>query len=123
VWKLEGRGLPASVVASVSDRLEAEGLLSEARFTGVYIRSRAERGYGPQRLRAELRERGIEDSLIEASLAAAEIDWQMQAERYYRRRFGDDPPKDWKDEAKRCRSMEQHGYTPDQIRRVIKQNS
>ncbi len=121
VWKLEGRGLPAGVVAAVSDRLEAEGLLSEARFAEVYIRSRADRGYGPQRLRAELRERGISDPLIEESLAGADIDWLAQADRYYQRRFGDVPPKDWKDEAKRRRAMEQHGYTVDQIRHVIRQ--
>lgn len=120
MWKLEGRELPLEVVADVVNRLAEEGLQSDVRFAEIYVRSRADRGYGPRRLRAELRERGVDDTLIEKSLAEAEIDWQEQAHQYYLRRFGDTAPADWPDEAKRCRSLEQHGYTVEQIRETLR---
>ena len=120
-WKLVSRELPTEVIEAVLDALAKANLLSDIRFAEVYVRSRAERGYGPHRLRAELRQRGVADALIETSLATTEIDWQEQAAHYYQRRFGKTPPKDWKEAAKRRRSMEQHGYTADQIRSVVRE--
>ncbi|GAB4353967.1 MAG: regulatory protein RecX [Gammaproteobacteria bacterium] len=120
VWKLEGRDLPSDVVADVTRRLADEGLQSDERFAEVYVRSRAERGYGPRRLKAELRQRGVGDELIERSLMEAGIDWREQAVRYYRRRFGDTAPRDWQEEARRCRALEQHGYTAEQIREAMR---
>ena len=46
-------------------QLKEEGLQSDQRFTEAYIRMRARRGFGPQRIELELRERGIEDEMIE----------------------------------------------------------
>lgn len=46
-------------------RLIDEGYQSDARYVEVYIRSRMNKGFGPQRLRQELRLRGIKQHVID----------------------------------------------------------
>ncbi len=118
-WKLEARHLPTDLVTPVLDRLEEERLLSDARFSEVYARSRCERGYGPVRIRAELQERGVAEALIEEALAAAESDWLTRVRELCRRRFGDQAPGTWDERAKRGRYLVQRGFSSEQIRRAL----
>ncbi len=48
-----------AAIGPVLDQLEHEGLLSTSRFIDNFTRSRVRRGYGPRRIAAELREKGI----------------------------------------------------------------
>ena len=57
------------------DALVRQGLASDERFADAYARKRAEAGYGPVRIRAELRQRGIEGGLVRDVLAAYESTW------------------------------------------------
>ena len=57
--KLAARGFPSDVVSAVLDQLERTGALADARFTDSFVRSRIGKGQGPQRIRAELAQRGI----------------------------------------------------------------
>lgn len=50
-------------------RLTDEGYQSDARYVEAYIRSRMNKGYGHQRLRQELRLKGIEHQLIDDTFA------------------------------------------------------
>jgi regulatory protein len=49
-------------------RLERETYQSDSRFAEAFVRMRQTKGIGAQRLRQELRMRGIEDHLIECAL-------------------------------------------------------
>jgi regulatory protein len=49
--------------------LAARGYLDDAAFARRWVETRAARGYGPARLRAELRARGVAAALIDAALA------------------------------------------------------
>ena len=60
--KLAARGFPDDVVTPVLDELERTGALANARFTDSFVRSRIAKGQGPQRIRAELAQRGIKDA-------------------------------------------------------------
>ncbi|HHO68381.1 MAG TPA: regulatory protein RecX, partial [Gammaproteobacteria bacterium] len=73
--KLEQRGWQGGPLDEVLDSLVDQNLLSDRRFAEVYTRTRIERGYGPLRIRAELRERGIDAALAEAALEAEAPDW------------------------------------------------
>src|SRR5512139_3539827 len=84
VNKLLGKGFEPSLVDSVVEQLVAERLLSDERFVETFVRSRSNRGYGPRRIEAELRERGISDELSDERIAAGpseeESDWVARAE-------------------------------------------
>ena len=104
-----------SEIDVVLANLSAEGLQCDARFCESYIRVRAERGYGPQRLQQELRQRGVDEALISDALSCCDIDWWQQAEAQLIKKFGEGAPRDYKARAKRMRFLQYKGYSQDQI--------
>lgn len=121
--KLHSRGFERGIVEAVLARLVAEGLQSDERFAEAYLRQRSEKGYGPQRIAAEMRERGIDERLVSAQLRRAEadgeIDWFERAETVYVKKYGMRPIEDLKDRAKRLRFMQYRGFTHEQIAEAI----
>jgi regulatory protein len=97
----------------------AEGLQSEERYAQSYAAARVERGFGPLRIRAELRERGIDDALVDASLAEVGVDWQEQAREQRRKRFGDASPSARTERARQGRFLEGRGFPASVIARVL----
>lgn len=124
VNKLLGKGFEPALVDSVVAQLVAERLLSDERFVDAYVRSRGNRGYGPRRIEAELRERGISDELSDERIAAGpseeESDWVARAAEVRRRKFGEELPKDFQERAKQMRYLEYRGFTHEQIYAVFK---
>ena len=106
--KLGDRGFPLQVVDTVLAQLAADGLQSDARFVEQYVRSRVRRGFGPVRIRAELRERGIGEALIAPQLDA--WDWAAQAEGARCKRFGGGVPREWKERARQARFLQMRGF-------------
>jgi regulatory protein len=67
----------------------ARGYLDDAAFACRWVEVRAGRGYGPARLRSELRARGVAVALIDAALAESDADGALeQARALARRRLG-----------------------------------
>jgi len=124
--KLHSRGFVPEVVEAVLARLAAERLQSDERFAEVYLRQRSDKGYGPERIRVELRERGIDDQLIAARFRQAaeegEIDWCALAATAYTKKYGGRPAEDIKERAKRQRFMQYRGFTHEQIAAAIVQD-
>jgi regulatory protein len=121
--KLRTRGCDQAVVETVLARLAAERLQSDARYAEVYLRQRSEKGYGPQRIRAELQERGVDERLIGEAMRRAvdegEVDWFERAATAYVRKFGGRPVEDLKDRAKRQRFLQYRGFSHEQIAAVV----
>jgi len=84
--RLRRRGAPADVADAVVADLTARGYLDDEAFARHWVATRAARGYGPGRLRAELRARGVAASLIQASLAGASEDGELDRARAAARR-------------------------------------
>ncbi|HEY5864567.1 MAG TPA: regulatory protein RecX [Candidatus Tectomicrobia bacterium] len=70
VWqKLRRSGVTDQVAEQVIVRLQARGALDDTAYVHAYLPSRlASRGYGPQRLRRELQQRGIGRALVEEAV-------------------------------------------------------
>jgi regulatory protein len=66
--------------------LTARGYLDDARFARQWVEARAARGYGPARLTAELRARGVAAALVAAALAALEPAGEIERARAAARR-------------------------------------
>ena len=117
--KLAARGFPPdSITAALAD-LESRGLLGAARFAGSFVRTRAAKGKGPIRIRTELAERGIETAQAANALAAEEVDWVEAARAVRRKRFGDAPPRDFKERARQARFLQYRGFDRAQIRAAL----
>ena len=117
--KLGKRFADEQVLLLELQRLANENLQSDLRFAESFVRLRAEQGKGPLRLTQEMRERGISDMDIEATMAAADIDWCAVAVEVFRKKFGESGAADLKEKAKRIRFMQYRGFSGDHYRRLI----
>ena len=117
--KLAARDTDAQALEATLERLAAAGLQSDERFAESFLRSRAERGQGPLRIREELRQRGVDDATAAAALAAAEVDWRDLLRAVHRKRFGSAPPADRRELARRARFLAQRGFAAEAIRGLL----
>jgi regulatory protein len=117
--KLLAIGGDPAAVERVLDGLSQRRLQSDARYAEHYVARRAARGYGPVRIRAELRERGIEDAVIADCLDEGDPRWRDRLAETARQRFGAASPADFRDRARRARFLEYRGFGKELIRRVL----
>lgn len=116
--KLRQRGAPPEMIETALDRLTEEGLLSETRYLESFVSYRARSGYGPLRIREELSQRGLQRSDIEQALRECGIDWQVQLEDTWRRKFSE-LPIDVRERAKQGRFLAYRGYSMEMISRLL----
>jgi regulatory protein len=102
-------------VEATVEALLAQGLLSDARYAESFIHSRFQHGNGPQKIRAELRERGVDEALIEAGLELYAPHWQELLESVRLKRFGPARPDDFRERSRQMRFLMQRGFTAEQI--------
>lgn len=117
--KLSGRGFPDDVIALALDELERTGALADTRFTDSFVRSRIAKGQGPQRIRAELAQRGIADSEADDGLRAADVDWLATIRAVRAKRFGAELPRDYAERARQARFLQYRGFDSSQIRAAL----
>lgn len=108
--KLTGRGHPPSAVEAALAALAEDGLQSDERFAASYVYTALERGHGEHKIRAALRERGIEPSLAGRVLDLDAEAWQQRAQAAVYKRFGDAPPRTPAEWAKRARFLAGRGF-------------
>jgi regulatory protein len=108
--KLALRFSEQNLIDSVLDRLCEERLQSDMRYAEVYLYSRSQRLYGPVRIKAELRERGIAEDIIAAVFNAAAIDWSANVCRLEVNKFGHNPPIDLREKVRRIRFLQYRGF-------------
>jgi regulatory protein len=73
------RGVPSEAIEQVLDRFTEVGLIDDAEFARLWVESRRRsRGSAPRVLRQELREKGVDPELIEATLESIGADEQRE---------------------------------------------
>ena len=114
--KLATRDFPAELVCACLDALAARGYINDERFTEQYLRMRRQRGFGPLRIRKELRERGISSDLISAWLDEKDSHWRDDLRALTERKFGALDDRSSKELARRARFLEYRGFPAQLIR-------
>lgn len=84
--KLTSRGVEPEAAHAVVDKLAKAGWQDDLRFAELLVRSRANTGYGPVRIRAELATHALSAEIIAAALEGFECDWPGNAGDLLRRR-------------------------------------
>ena len=103
------------------DDLQARGWLSDARYTEQVVHARQAR-YGSRKIAYELREQGIDDSLISASLTALKETELERARGVWEKKFGQ-PPITEQEKVRQIRFMQSRGFGWEVIVRVIAGNT
>jgi len=119
--KLKRKGWPEPLIQPCIAELVEAGLQSDERFAESFSRTRADKAYGPVRIKAELAERGIDRSLVNRALGGLDVDWLAQAAKWYGRRYGDEPATDLdlKEKSRRRQALARRGFDESVIRELI----
>lgn len=94
------------------------GWLDDERYARRYISSRSRKGYGVQRIKAELGQKGIDKATIAVALNECDIDWCELAKIAAERKFGHLLPVDWKEKAKLQRYLQYRGFSHEEIHSI-----
>ncbi|KAA8996187.1 recombination regulator RecX [Affinibrenneria salicis] len=92
--------------------------INDRRYALRYVHSRSRKGYGVQRIRAELGLKGVEKATISATLAECDIDWCRLARDAAEKKFGLPLPVDWKEKAKLQRFLLSRGFFHEEIQSI-----
>lgn len=117
--KLRRRFENHSLVEEQLQRLADESLQNDMRFTESFLHQRIRRGVGPLRLVSELRERGITEDDSRLAMDAMAEDWSALAESVLKKKFGEDPPVDIRDKARRARFLQYRGFSSEHFRHLL----
>lgn len=116
--KLRQKGYEGGEAGEALDRLGEQHYQDDDRFAEMLVRSRVSQGYGPMRVRAELKSHGLSDARIRAVLDEAEVDWDASAAAQLRRRFGAGSAPDRDEKARRAQFLLRRGFPAATVRSV-----
>jgi regulatory protein len=116
--KLGRNGYAGDEAAEALDRLGEQQYQDDDRFAEALIRNRSGQGYGPMRLRAELKSHGLPDARIRSLLDAADIDWASSAAGQLRRRYGAAGTSDPAERTRRAQFLLRRGFSAATVRDV-----
>ncbi|MEM0655413.1 recombination regulator RecX [Klebsiella huaxiensis] len=92
--------------------------LDDDRFVRQFIASRSRKGYGPARVRQELKQKGISRETIESSMRECEIDWALLAREQAQRKYGEPLPTAFSEKVKIQRFLLYRGYLMEDIQEI-----
>lgn len=118
--KLRAGGQANDEAGQAIERLREQDYQDDGRFAAGLARRRAAQGYGPLRIRAELKSHGLGAAAIDAAVAAAEADWTAIATAQLRRRGGAGTPTDAAERARNAAFLLRRGFDPATVRAVTR---
>ncbi|MGH8182086.1 MAG: regulatory protein RecX [Rhodanobacteraceae bacterium] len=116
--RLEHSGCDQGESETALKKLHAQHYQDDQRFGEMIARARVGHGYGPDRIRAELRSHGLEDSAIRALLDSAGVDWPALALAQLRKKYGVKPVVDHAERSKRAAFLLRRGFAAATVRIV-----
>ena len=116
--KLSARSDSADLVMAVVDELLEHNYLSDERFAQSYVRSRANKGFGPMKIKTELSSKGVSNRLISEYLDSGSAKWFDVAREQYDKKYSSSNVKDYKEWTKRARFLQSRGFSMEHIQAV-----
>lgn len=117
--KLGVRGHDRDAASAVVEQLAQAGWQSDERYAASLARSRAEQGFGPLRIVAELESAGVPAAQIRQTMDELDCDFRAQARRIQQKHFGEAPARRGAEWQKQYRYLAGRGYDSEQIRAAL----
>ena len=117
--KLKQRQFEPDVINSELNKLLDEGLQSDERFAEAFLRSRIDKGKGPNIILSELSQRGI-DELIASNVISniTDEEWNDLAYEAMNKKLGNEAELDYDKQLKLMKFLSNRGFTRNQIERA-----
>ncbi|MDE2224823.1 MAG: regulatory protein RecX [Xanthomonadaceae bacterium] len=116
--RLEHAGCDGDESESALRTLQKRHYQDDDRFGEMIVRARVGQGYGPARIRAELRSHGLGDAAIRALIDGADADWEALAATQLRKKYGSKPAADHAERGKRAAFLLRRGFSAATVRIV-----
>jgi regulatory protein len=118
--KLKSREYDANAIDEVLQALISDRLLSDDRFTEAYVNHRFNAGVGPLKIRYELRQKGVADSLADEFLELHSDRWDQLMVQQRVRKYGEVIPADYAVRMKQARFLQNRGFSPESVMRLFR---
>lgn len=118
--KLKQRDHDHNDILAAIDELQADNLQSDSRFTESFINQRVNAGFGPVKIRHELRQKGVAEELAESFLEPFDGQWQDRMVQQRVRKFGEEIPSDYALKMKQARFLQNRGFSPESVMRLFR---
>ena len=117
--KLKQRQFEPDVINSELDKLLDEGLQSDERYAEAFLRSRINKGKGPNIILSELSQRGIDELLVSNVIAnITDEEWNDLAYEAIIKKLGNRSELDYDKQLKLMKFLSNRGFTRNQIERA-----
>lgn len=107
--KLEQKSIPDDAIQAVLATCKARKYLDDQRFAENYVQYRARSGFGPQRIVAELQQKGVAEADYRDFVYAQEMAWPSRAREVWEKKFKT-AATDRQTQGKQVRFMQQRGF-------------
>ena len=84
------------------------------------VNYRINAGFGPIKIRYELRQKGVSEGLVDDYFSGLDIDWQSSMAGQRIKKFGDSLPVDYKEKMKQARFLQNRGFSPESVMRLFR---
>ena len=118
--KLKQRDFEPDEIEAALDRLQQENLQSDSRFIESLVNSRVNAGFGPLKIKYELRQKGVEPESIDDYLYGLTVEWQELMAAQRNKKFGKDLPVVYQEKMKQARFLQNRGFSPESVMRLFR---
>ena len=118
--KLKQRDFEADEIDTAIEILQQDNLQSDNRFVESLVNSKINAGFGPIKIRHELRQKGVSDGLVGDYFSGLEVDWQSSMSEQRIKKFGTDIPLEYKEKMKQARFLQNRGFSPESVMRLFR---
>ena len=91
--KLKQRDFENDEIDAAIAALQQDNLQSDSRFIESIVNYRINAGFGPIKIRYELRQKGVSEGLVDDYFSGLDIDWQSSMVGQRIKKFGDSLPR------------------------------
>jgi len=117
--KLKKKQFEPSIINAELDKLSNEDLQSDERFAEAFLRSRIEKGKGPNIILSELLQRGVDELLASNILdSITEGQWCEMAFQTMNKKLGNESELDYDKQLKLMKFLNYRGFTRSQIEKA-----
>ena len=117
--KLKQKKFEPNIINAELDKLSDEGLQSDERFAEAFLRSRIDKGKGPNIILSELLQRGVDELLVSNVLESiSEGQWCEVAYETMNKKLGNESELDYDKQLKLMKFLNNRGFTRSQIERA-----
>ncbi|OBX08250.1 recombinase RecX [Gallibacterium salpingitidis] len=120
--KMQAKNFSAQEIEEVIAKCQARNWQSDLRFCEHFLLSRVQKGYGLQRIKQEMQQKGIQNEVLQHVLAQNEIDWFALAKQVLCKKYPDyAEEKELKTKQKMWRYLYSRGFTQEEISALFKE--